>query len=177
MHNRFSACICIMRGPLRRCRGRFSSPFIGYISGTERRRLTRHNISNHIACDQSNVVIVPGPRSFPGNECKSTPSCTEDVAPFLLLLLLSLFFPEMFSSPPSSLPPNVSETQTVVSKLLAFGATFKQSLDPVCSSGDFWLMRGDGRRLGDNPETAKREGVGGGAVRQRKYMWWLNEEG
>lgn len=121
LHNRFSACICIMRGPLRRCRGRFSSPFIGYISGTERRRLTRHNISNHIACDQSNVVIVPGPRSFPGNECKSTPSCTEDVAPFLLLL--SLYFQKCFLLLP---PPVFPETQTVVSKPLAFGVTFKR---------------------------------------------------
>lgn len=72
LHNHFSACICIMCDPLRRCRGRFSSPFIWYISGTER-RLTRHNISNQITCDQSNVVIVLGPYSFPSNECKSTP--------------------------------------------------------------------------------------------------------
>lgn len=74
LRNHFSACICIMCDPLRRCRGRFSSPFIWYISGTERRRLTRHNISNQITCDQSNVVIVLGPYSFPSNECKSTPS-------------------------------------------------------------------------------------------------------
>lgn len=74
LHNHCSARIWIMRGPLWRRRGRFSSPFIWYISGTERRRLRRHSISNHIACDQSNVVVVLGPYAFASNECKSTPS-------------------------------------------------------------------------------------------------------
>lgn len=42
--------------------------------GHGRGRLTSRNISNHITCDHSNVVIILGPYSFPSNECKSTPS-------------------------------------------------------------------------------------------------------
>lgn len=72
--NQVSTFICIMHGPLWGCKEGFSSPFIFYILGTQQRRLTSHNISNHITCDQSNVVIILRPYSFPSNECKSTPS-------------------------------------------------------------------------------------------------------
>ena len=42
--------------------------------GHRGRRLTLHNISNHITCNRSNAVIILGPYSSPSNECKSTPS-------------------------------------------------------------------------------------------------------
>lgn len=109
LHNQFSAFICIMHGLLRRYREKCSSPFIFYILRTEWKRLTLHNISNHITCDQSNVVIILRPYSFPSNEYKSTPSllasdssCKEDVTP---RIISPPFFTAPFEKPSSfSLP-------------------------------------------------------------------------
>lgn len=105
LHNQFSAFICIMHGLLRRYREKFSSPFIFFILGTEWRRLTLQNISNHITCDQSNVVIILRPYSFPSNEYKSTPSllasdssCKEDVTS-TMCLISPPFFRALFEKP------------------------------------------------------------------------------
>lgn len=159
LYNRSSAFICIIRCPLWRCAERFSSPFIFYVLGTQGRRLTSHNISNHITCDRSNVVIILGPYSFPGNECKSTPSLLASDSSWQRGCSLynhvsfSLFLSMYFWKAYPLLPSLFLRSSWVASSGVSFGLIFNWAFEAV-PWGGCWLVR-DRCRLCANPERVR----------------------